>query len=199
MNGSDPAKLITRCIKGEPAAHAHLYDEYRLIVHRAAARKLNQLSHATPLRTEVDDICNEVFARLYADDCSLLRKLHQPRSIRAWLTTLAANHTSDYVRRWTSRMRANTGAVREQKEEEYAPSPDIAAMATERSEALGKMLDQLDAGDKLILELFFMEDLKYTEIADMLDLNINTASSRLRRAKLKLMEIIKAEHHGLEP
>ena len=68
MDGSGPAKLITQCIQGEPAAQAQLYDEYRALVHRAAARRLAQLSHATPLRTEVDDIRNEVFARLFADD-----------------------------------------------------------------------------------------------------------------------------------
>lgn len=51
---------------------------------------------------------------------------------------------------------------------------------------LRRALDALAQEDKAVIELKFFEDLKLTEIADILDENVNTIKSRLYRGLKKM-------------
>ncbi len=54
---------------------------------------------------------------------------------------------------------------------------------------LPQLLSRLDDGQRLILHLYYFEDLSYREIAEMLQVKIGTVMSRLARAKQRLRDL----------
>jgi DNA-directed RNA polymerase specialized sigma subunit, sigma24 homolog len=56
---------------------------------------------------------------------------------------------------------------------------------------LKKALRQLDAEHRIVVVLFYYEDLSVKNIAKMLELPQGTVKSRLSRAREKLMRLIK--------
>ncbi|MCS6889838.1 MAG: RNA polymerase sigma factor, partial [Chloroflexus sp.] len=53
-------------------------------------------------------------------------------------------------------------------------------------------LEQLEPHYRLVLTLYYFEDLKYTDIAEILDLPLNTVKSHIRRGKERLAQLLQA-------
>ncbi len=138
------------------------------------------------------DICHEVFERLFQNDCRAMGRLNEPATIAAWLMTITRNHVVTYMRKRVARDNTVSNLAHE-SEEQYPATPDQRAIQSERQKLLQDKLAELAAADRLVIELYYVQNLKYTEIADILGVNINTASARLRRAKIKLQRILKED------
>jgi RNA polymerase sigma factor (sigma-70 family) len=68
-----------------------------------------------------------------------------------------------------------------------------AAIRREAQTELDEKLRALPPVDRLIVELFFMQGLKYCEIAEVTGLNINSVSAKLRRSKQKLRALMERD------
>ena len=196
LNADETSALIARCIQGDSAAKAQFYDAFADLVRNAVARKLAADSDAEDVThiIDVDDACHEIFVRLFADDCSVLARLRKPGSIRAWLMTVAQNHVATYARHRRVEARGMKTAVRE-LQAGYGASPEEPAISAEQLARLRSGLEELSDEDRLTLNLYFVHGLKYAEMAELLGLNINTLSSRLRRAKEKLRKLYGEDPH----
>lgn len=185
----DIAHLVGLCIAGDAAAQAEFYTRFEPLVRRAVIRKL-QAVHANPaVLGEVSDICNEIFARLLADDCAPLQRLQKPRAIEAWLMTIAQNHTITYLRRASNRPLGDQWQLHEEVEA-YTAAPDVPAIQEEQTQRIAHALASLPDQDRVVLDLFYLQGMKYTEIGDIMNLNINTVAARIRRAKVKLRQAL---------
>ena len=102
--------------------------------------------------------------------------------------TVAQNHVATSARRERVEARGMKTLVREQ-EASYAATPEDLAISEEQLARLRMGLDELSDEDRLTLNLYFVHGLKYAEMAELLGLNINTLSARLRRAKDKLRRL----------
>ncbi len=195
MTSVDVTDLLAGCIAGDDQAQAQFCSEYLGLVRRAVTNKLSRLTASTVLQSDVGDICHEVFAHLFSDECRVLKKLHRPESVDAWLVTVAQNHAADYVRRWRSRMRVRQAVAREVPER-YAPrTPRESAVSEETRTLVREGLDALPSCDRLVLELFYIQGMRYAEISAIMSLNINTVSARIHRAKAKLRTILEGRDH----
>lgn len=181
----DIARLVGRCTDGDDAAQAEFYTRFEPLVRRAVLRKLGAVRATSISFSEVDDICNEVFARLLADSCAPLARLRNPQAIEAWLMTVAQNHTITYLRRVANRPLSDQWSLHEDTEV-YTAGPDAPAVLEEQIERVSIALAALPTHDRMALELFYLQGLKYTEISEIMNLNINTVAARIRRAKAKL-------------
>ena len=186
------AELVRRCLCGDDQAKALLFAEYADLARRAVVRKLAAFGLLNTRRSEVGDICHDLFERILADNCQMLGRLHKPASINAWLVTVAQNLTVDYVRKWSRSARMNATAaaaipsvVRE--------TPECYAIRSETKNELEQKLDSLPPVDRLILDLFFVQGLKYCEIAEVTGLNINSVAAKLRRSKKKLRALMEQD------
>lgn len=56
-----------------------------------------------------------------------------------------------------------------------------------------RALEQLEPHYRLVLTLYYFEDLKYTDIAEILDLPLNTVKSHIRRGKERLAQLLQAD------
>jgi RNA polymerase sigma factor (sigma-70 family) len=186
------AELVLRCLRGDDQAKALLFAEYADLARRAIVRKLAALGLLQTRRSEIADICHDLFERILADNCRMLGRLHKPASINAWLVTVAQNLTVDYVRKWSRRARIDATAaaaipsvVRE--------TPARYAIRSETRTDLARKLDSLAPVDRLILDMFFVQGLKYCEIAEVTGLNINSVAAKLRRSKKKLRALMEED------
>ncbi|MCC6797582.1 MAG: sigma-70 family RNA polymerase sigma factor [Candidatus Hydrogenedentes bacterium] len=191
--GSQTADLIARCTTGDDAARAQFCGEYLDFVRHAAARTLHRYGAARADALETDDLANEVFAKLLANNCALLNKVRDSRTITAWLVAITRNHVIDHLRRESLRGRAATRGHEEQTL--YVPPSSIGVIAGERAETVRSAVSLLDARDRFALELYFLQGLTYAQMADILHENVNTVSARVRRAKGKLRQVL--EQHGI--
>lgn len=192
LDSQQTATLIAGCVEGNDGAKAQFYDEYHGLIRRAVERKIGQLHLSGRATLESADICQEIFERLFAEDCLVLRRIKQPRSIDAWLMTVARNHVITCLRKRSVRDQTVVSAAREQPEQ-YSASPEDRAVDEELRTRLQEKLATLPRHDRLVLELYFVQNLKYAEIADVIGLNINTVSAKLRRAKAKLRKLLEEE------
>ena len=132
-------------------------------------------------RNEEDtrDLLQEVFLKLGRQP-ALIAGMREPR---AYLLRLTHNAAIDLFRRRTSREKhlEQAGDV-----EIFAPAddPDEAAFR----KAIAAAMEELPAEQRAVVHLKLWEDLTFDQIAEVLDISINTGASRYRYALDKLRE-----------
>jgi RNA polymerase sigma-70 factor (ECF subfamily) len=109
-------------------------------------------------------------------------QLQKPASVKAWLFTTLHREFLKICRR---RNRFSNESIDERTEE----LPDVPADCAERvdSQTLLRILGEIAEDFRAPLVLYYMEDLSYKEIADILALPLGTVQSRIARAKIQLL------------
>ena len=110
------------------------------------------------------------------------RQLKNPAKVKAWLFTTLH-------RQFLQTRRHQTRFKDEPIDEASADFPQVLADCVNRIDAqtLLTFLAQLDESHRAPLVLYYMEDLSYKEIADVLALPLGTVQSRIARAKIQLL------------
>ncbi len=112
-------------------------------------------------------------------------QLNDPANVRGWLfTTLHREFLK--ICRWRKRF------ADEPIEETAHNLPDVTSDCANRidSGTLLRMLREIDEDFRAPLVLYYMEDLSYKEIADVLAIPLGTVQSRIARAKLRLFQLL---------
>lgn len=122
----------------------------------------------------------------------------EPERRRAWAARVARNAALDLIRRRS--VRPQPGAFEPVADPEAAaPLPDSAAEAADLRTCLTRALDTLSEPYRSILVLREIEGLAYAEIADALDLPLNTLKVYLMRARRRVREAIATSSPELVP
>lgn len=183
----DIASLISRCISGDDAAQAEFIEYYDELIRRSVWRALREYVSTNVANRDVDDIRNDIYLNLFKDDCRALSHLKEPRSICAWLITLSRNRVRSTLRK-RREISMDDATVLHEAPAPYSSSPEQAAVRHELGAFIEEGLNAMTAQDRLILQLFYIHNLKYSEIGEILNLNLNTIATRLRRARSRLRE-----------
>lgn len=181
--------LIAACLAGDDVAQGLFIVRYGELILRAVARQLAALGPSTPLRGDAEDIRNDLLTRLLEDKARRLAGLRDASAIDAWLVSVARNHTVDYARRQSRRMRAHE-ELAQAPPPPTPPDPSERAIQNESAEIVHAAIRELPAEDRLFLALYYQQGLKYAEIAAITGRNINTVASRLHRARTRLRDIM---------
>ena len=118
---------------------------------------------------DVEDALQEVFLKFFLNAGSLTGEEHQ----KAWLCRVAFNRCKDMVK---SFWRKNVVSIEEM---------EIPCETPEEGELMQAVL-QLPLLDRQLIYLHYYEGYTAPEIADILQKNLNTVYSQLRRAKQRL-------------
>jgi len=120
--------------------------------------------------------------------CLWASKGHQLRDlsrVKSWLfTTLYREHLG-WQRKLVRFPQQDISSV-----EEELPSPTAASFDKADAGDLMKALQTLDPSFREPLTLFYVEDLSYKEIAEILNIPVGTVMSRLSRAKALLKQAL---------
>ena len=106
-------------------------------------------------------------------------------SVKTWLSHIAVNVCRDMLRTPWLRMRRSARSVEEM---EHLPAPD----ATPRHELMDAIRALPDKYREVIV-LVYYQDMKLGEAAALLHLPVSTVSTRLRRARVRLAQLLSEE------
>lgn len=181
-----PARLITECIAGNEDAIELLVRQYETGVFRLALSIVGDESEAS-------EITQETFlAALRA-----LPKYREKTSFKAWLFTIALNHSRSHLRkRKVIERLKNTLTSIFRVEAQKQISPEEAAIQNEKEAALWHSLNELDDRHRIVVILRYFHELSIAEISDVMSVNEGTIHSRLHNAREKLRDAL--EHFQRE-
>lgn len=175
-------ELVKKAIDGDTAAFEEIYRLTSGFVFNVALRIARR--HA-----DAEDITQEVFVKTHKN----LRQFGFQSSLKTWLYRITVNTA-------LSRCRKNTGAANAMAkyknhlatEPTFIPFPDPVHKKDNES-IVAALLAKLDPDQRVCVVLREMEGFTYDEIAEILNVPMNTVRSRLHRAREALMEFAKKE------
>lgn len=180
-------ELVRRYVRGDR-------DAFEMLVRRHTRSVYHLAYRFTQDHMEAENITQETFLRAFA----ALPKSRIDLPFRPWLFKIAVN----LCRNWAKRRKAVLFSEIEDGSEEESPLELIAdeeplPLEQIEEEEMLKLLRQaiakLPPAYRLAVTLRYSEGLSYAEIAEALDLPLNTVRTHLLRSKLLLRSALKAE------
>jgi RNA polymerase sigma-70 factor, ECF subfamily len=113
-------------------------------------------------------------------------------SVRTWLFGIVLRVAKDYRRRAT---RKPTRPLEQEPPAPPTSGPEALTEAREAAALLGRLLDELDETQRAVFVLAELEQMSAPEIAEALDVKVNTVYSRLRTARRSFTEAL-ARHRA---
>ena len=116
--------------------------------------------------------------------------------IKTWLYRITINECKDYLKSWHYKMVQVKSFVNETAKS-VLPSIEKTVIDKYNNEVIKDIIFSLPKVYKEVVYLFYYDSLTTEEIAEVLDIPMNTVKTRLRRAKQRLESMIKeAELNG---
>lgn len=181
----DPIILqwVEDTLNGNQDAFAELVNTYQNAVYNLCYRMLGE-------RTESEDATQEAFLRAYLN----MERYDPARSFKTWVLSIASNHCIDRLRKrrltWLSLDEPLPPSIHLSSDE---PEPEDATIHKERSEAMQKLLNELNTEYRAAVILRYWYDYSYAEIADILDTTESAIKSRLFRARQALADRLEVQ------
>jgi RNA polymerase sigma-70 factor, ECF subfamily len=177
-------RLIAECIAGNEDAIEALVREYEAGVFRLAFSVLSDQAEA-----------HEVTQETFLSALRALPSYHEQKSFKAWLYTIALNHSRSHLRKRKvlERLRSSLTTIF-RVETEMQVSPEEATIQNEKEAALWRAINQLDERHRIVLVLRYFHELSIAEISEILSVNEGTIHSRLHNAREKLRDALKYPH-----
>jgi RNA polymerase sigma-70 factor, ECF subfamily len=128
----------------------------------------------------VDDVVQEVFIVIHAK----LNALERPESVRSWIYGVVRRVASNHRRALRTQVTAGivVGAFGDTLESRE-PTPFEHMRTNADLALLGSLLDELDETKREVFALVEIDELTVPEVAELLEIPLNTAYSRLRAAR----------------
>ena len=172
--------LIEACKRGDSSALRQIYEAYKDKVHSLGY-------YMTGDREAAKDITQQVFLKVLT---SILTFQYRA-SFSSWLFRLAVNVCRDYQRS-TRRMKIfSTGVPASLAIYDSRPSLEENLFKERVSETVRKVVMKMSPKLRTVIILKYIEDLSYSQIAELLGCSIGTVSSRLNRSHKILAEELK--------
>ncbi len=185
---AEPSReTIARAQQGDQQALTELIISQQHYVYSIAMSVLRNADDAA-------DLTQEAFIRLFR----ALPQYHGESRFTTWLYRLVVNLCRDELRRRgrqapvvpppadDDELDALDTVADPDRWIDPAKSLDISQLQLE----VRRALEQLEPHYRLVLTLYYFEDLKYTDIAEILDLPLNTVKSHIRRGKERLAQLL---------
>ena len=179
--GDPYAGLVACCQQGDTAAFARLVNETQSDVYNVAYSVLHN-------HQEAQDITQEVYVRAWR----ALPSFRGEARVRSWLYRIALNACLNRKRR----LRKELHIV--DREDPFhglastdVPDPASEAVRRDRNEFIWATVDRLSEKYRLVITLFYRNELSYGEIASLLDVPLGTVKAHLHRARKALAKLLR--------
>lgn len=167
-------ELILRLQEGDLEALGELYDRYRLLVYRTALA-------ITSDREAANDLLQDVFLRLHR----FAARIDPQRPLEPWLYRMTAN----LAYTWLKRNHHWLKPLEELAEWLVGPGRNSTYEIVERHDEwdhLQQAVARLPFAQRVVVVLYYLNDLSLQEIAEILDVPVGTVKSRLHYGRLTL-------------
>ena len=181
---SEPSEQTIRdAVQGDLSAFSQIYEAYSPMVFSIAFRMVHN-------REEAEEITQEVFLTLH-------RKLSQfqfQSALKTWVHRITVNTTLNALDKQKREVEKMRKLELDLSRQPGPPSPETSAELSADSESqldpegqAASLLKLLSPDQRICLVLRSIEGFSYEEIAEALQININTVRSRLKRARATLL------------
>jgi RNA polymerase sigma-70 factor (ECF subfamily) len=183
--GTSELELARALIDGESHAAELAWERYAPLVHRIVSRAIGP-------DAEVEDVTQEIFYRLF----SRIGTLRKPEALRSFVISFAIRIVKWELRRRRARRwltLSETGEV---------PDEQVMVMDAESRYALRRLyalLDRLSTRERLVLVLRHVEGMTLEEIAEAMELSLATVKRALRRASLRVSQMVDTDDPKRRP
>jgi RNA polymerase sigma factor (sigma-70 family) len=140
--------------------------------------------------TIAEDVAQEVFIKCYRK----LDEFRQESSYKTWLFKITVNQSKDLLKSWNvkkvfpTEFSSHRGNQLESSSREQTPEQFV--ISNERKEIIANAVLFLPVKLREVIILYYYEGQKIEEIADLLNIKVNTIKTRLMRARQKLKKMI---------
>lgn len=159
------SETLARAAVGDQTAFAHIVRENQAMVYSLARHFLRDGALA-------EELAQEVFLQLYRHLSSIKSSEH----LRFWLRKVTTNRCIDYARAARSHPQMSLDEAPE------LLAPELPVFDPALTETLERHIAALPEKPRLIVILRYQEELEPAEIAEILEMPVNTVKSHLRRS-----------------
>ena len=188
----DDAVLVNLCKKGDNDAMERLILKYQNRIYNVILKICANADDAA-------ELTQDAFVKVIENINSFQGK----SKFYTWLFRIAVNLTLNYCKRNVKLGLRSLdvpvnddndvkGALKEFLCDDRSPDPALAAANKELCQIVLKGLMKLEDGQRAVVVLRDIEGMKYSDIANVLEIELGTVKSRLSRARETLREILEA-------
>lgn len=164
--GMSDADLIARCLGGEEGAFDLLAGRWQRRLYNFILRYIGG--------EEAQDLCQQTLLRAYQG----LGRLREPEHFSTWLYQIAVNACRDEFSRRQQRPTVSMEEVGEPADPAQGGA-ELGALRRDLRDWLERGLQAIPEEQRLVVVMKEYQQLKFTEIADILKVPVNTVKSRL--------------------
>ena len=168
-------QLVRQTVSGDVESFNRLVERYHGMVFNLAYRMLGDSG-------EAEDATQESFLEGFKS----VKGFQFQSTFKTWLYRVSINTCQQYIRKAESRQRIlfsyTEGVADSQRTDSGPVRPDQHLLKTEREQIVQLAINDLPPKQRAVVTLFYMEHLKYREIAEILDCSEGTVASRLNTA-----------------
>lgn len=180
MTDRSDKKLLEDFFAGDKEAFDQIVKRYSTNVYRLAWKFTRDQKTA-------EDITQETFLRCY----EYFLKNPKEVTLKPWLMTICVNQCRNLHKKkksfnFSSLKKEDTDQNWEERIPDKEKSPNEELKQKNEAERVNAAIEQLPDKYQIVIQMRYTEDLSYKEIAEVLNLPINTVKVHLNRAKEKL-------------
>ena len=178
-------ELVRMAAEQNQAAYIVLYTRYNVGVRSHISRYVAQ-------KEDIEDICLESFQKAF----SQIESYNPEYKFSTWLYRIARNTAFDYL---SKHMREMTNMPTTSINEEIAELKELpATMHNPEEDIINQQeydkwlnnIEKLKEDYRAVAKMNLIDNFGYKEIADALDMPINTVKTKIRRAKAMLLKMM---------
>ncbi|MFX4262218.1 RNA polymerase sigma factor [Pelotomaculum propionicicum] len=168
--------LVAMAQKGDLTAYEALVQRYQHKVFNLASKMVNN-------REDALDIAQEIFMQIYI----ALPGFRGESIFSTWVYRVASNKCLDFLRKRKAEKEKTAATIEENVQfGDSRDSPEELAIRREESRRVREALISLPRHYRIVIILHHYQQLRYKEIAEVLNQPVKTVATRLYRAKLIL-------------
>jgi RNA polymerase sigma-70 factor (ECF subfamily) len=179
-------QLVVLCQGDDHAAFAALVDRYKNRIHWLVRRMVGG--------PEDEDLTQEVFIKVY----QAIPGFRGGSSFKTWIYKIAHNLCLSELRK-KGRRGEHLSIEEEGDERLHCLLPDARHGLEDEiekrdlSQSIRTLMERLPPQYRTVLTLFYLEQAKYEEIADIMGIPLGTVKTHIHRARLRLRDLLLAE------
>lgn len=185
-------ELVKKAADGDREAFTELYRS-----------TYTEVYHTVKVFIHNEDTVQDIVQETYFKCLRKIRQLKEPEKFPVWIKKIAVNTAKAHLRKvdWVLFSEADGEggkSIAELQDERLEHLPEFVVDQTETKELIDRILEDLDDRQRLVVGMFYYEQMSVNEIAETLSCNANTVKSRLNYARKKIgKEISNLEKKGV--
>ena len=190
--GATDQQLIGRALEGDPVAFEQLFNRYRAAIYQLYIQRTSGNSD------DAHDLLQETFIKVFVH----LHKYNPDYTFGQWVYTIAHRTFIDYTRKLRDNLvtidQAATGSPANMPVSAL-PTPEELMINDQTGAQLKACMERMAPKYRTLIDLRFIKEFSYEEIAEQLRLPLGTVKTQIHRAREQLYNMLvgtQGNRHG---